>query len=84
MSDLSASYAMNIAENPFGDGDGYGRLGGVIQSASATPASPVAASTAKRAGMQCHHNFAAIMVVGVVVLLLSHRVGFRGVSVHTV
>jgi hypothetical protein len=78
MSDLAASYAMNVAENPFGDGDGYGRLAGVIQSASATPASPASGSTAPRAGMQCNHHFAAIIAVGAVLLILSHHIGFRG------
>jgi hypothetical protein len=78
MSDLSASYAMNIAENPFGDGDGYGRLGGVIQSASQTPGTPAAASTAPRPGMQTHHHFAGIVIIGVVLLYLSHHLGFRG------
>ena len=81
MSDLSASYAMNIAENPFGDGDGYGRVAGVIQSASATPATPAAASSAKRAGMQTHHHFAAIILIGGALLYLTHHIGFRGVNV---
>lgn len=78
MSDLSASYAMNIAENPFGDGDGYGRFGGVIERASATPAMPAAASTAPRRGFGTEHHFAAILAIAVGILYLSHHIGFRG------
>lgn len=78
MSDLSASYAMNVAENPFGDGDGYGRLSGVMQSASQTPASPASGSTAPRKGMQTNHHFALIIALGAAVLVFTHHVGFRG------
>lgn len=81
MTDLSAAYAMNVAENPFGDGDGYGTLHGVQMANPVTPASPASGTTAKFAGFQTHHHFAVLLVIGVGLLYLTHHVGFRGVNV---